>query len=165
MKLEVGQQAPLFCLPNQENEQVCLENFKGKWVVVYFYPKDNTSGCTKEAIDFTERKKDFEQLGVEIIGISKDSIESHQKFIKKHNLGIILLSDTTKEVHKAYGAWGEKKMYGKVSEGTIRSTFVIDPEGKIAAAWYNVKVHQKRKSGIVKHVDVVYDKVKELMGK
>ncbi len=165
MKLEIGQQAPDFCLPETNGKEICLKDLKNKWVVVYFYPKDNTSGCTKEAIDFTERKKDFDNLQVEIIGISKDSTDSHNKFVKKHNLGITLLSDTDKEVHKAYGAWGIKKMYGKESEGTIRSTFIIDPEGKIAHAWYNVKVHQKRKNGIVKHVDIVYEKIKELMGR
>ena len=164
MKLEIGQKAPEFCLPETSGNEVCLKDYKGKWVVVYFYPKDNTSGCTKEAIDFTEKKPEFDKFGVEIIGISKDTVESHNKFVQKHNLGIKLLSDTEKEVHKAYGAWGIKKQYGKETEGTIRSTFLIDPDGNIAYAWYNVKVHQKRKDGVVKHVDKVLEKVNELIG-
>ena len=162
MKLEPGQKAPEFCLPETNGKQVCLNDYKGKWVVVYFYPKDNTSGCTKEAIDFTELKPEFDKLGVEILGISKDTVESHGKFVQKHNLGIKLLSDVDKEVHKAYGAWGIKKQYGKETEGTIRSTFLIDPEGNIAYAWNNVKVHQKRKDGVVKHVEKVLEKVKEV---
>ncbi len=161
--MEVGQKAPEFCLPDQNGQQVCLSDFKGKWIVLYFYPKDNTSGCTKEAIDFTELKPEFDKLGAVIIGISKDSVQSHQKFVQKYNLGINLLSDESKEVLKAYGAWGEKKQYGKITEGTIRSTFIIDPEGNIAYKWKNVKVRQKRKSGEVKHAQVVLEKLKELM--
>ncbi len=161
--LEVGQKAPEFCLPDTNGNKVCLKDFRGKWVVVYFYPKDNTSGCTKEAQDFTELKGEYDNLGVVVMGISKDSVQSHQKFVAKHNLGITLLSDPDKEVLKAYGAWGIKKQYGKETEGTIRSTFIVDPEGNIAYRWYNVKVRQKRKSGEVKHAQIVLDKVKELM--
>ncbi len=161
--MEIGQKAPEFCLPDQNGQQVCLNDFKGKWIVLYFYPKDNTSGCTKEAIDFTELKPEFDKLGAVIIGISKDSVQSHQKFVQKYNLGINLLSDESREVLKAYGAWGEKKQYGKVTEGTIRSTFIIDPQGNIAYKWKNVKVRQKRKSGEVKHAQVVLEKLKELM--
>ncbi len=160
--IEIGQKAPEFCLPDQNEKEVCLKDFSGKWVVVYFYPKDNTSGCTKEAIDFTEFKSEFDKLGAEIIGISKDSVASHQRFVEKHNLGITLLSDESKEVLKAYGAWGEKKNYGKVTEGTIRSTFIIDPEGIVRYKWNNVKVRQKRKTGEVKHVEKVLEKLKEL---
>ena len=164
MKLENGTKAPEFCLPETSGKEVCLNDYKGKWVVVYFYPKDNTSGCTKEAIDFTERRADFEKEDAVIIGISKDSVASHNKFVQKHNLGILLLSDESKEVHKAYGAWGLKKQYGKETEGTIRSTFLIDPDGNVAYSWYNVKVHQKRKDGVIKHVDKVYEILKELKG-
>ncbi len=163
--LEIGQKAPEFCLPDTNGQEVCLKDFNGKWVVLYFYPKDNTSGCTKEAIDFTELKNEFEKLGAQIIGISKDSQQSHQKFVQKYNLGITLLSDTEKQVHRAYGAWGLKKQYGKETEGTIRSTFIIDPQGNIVHTWYNVKVRQKRKSGEVKHAEIVLNKLKELMGK
>ncbi len=162
--VEIGQKAPEFCLPDTYGNEVCLKDFAGKWVILYFYPKDNTSGCTKEAVDFTERKADFEKEGAVIIGISKDKPESHQKFVQKHNLGITLLSDVEKEVHKAYGAWGEKKNYGKITEGTIRSTFIIDDKGIVRYKWHNVKVRQKRKSGEIKHVDVVFDKLKELKG-
>ena len=135
----------------------------GRWVIVYFYAKDNTSGCTKEALDFTELKPQFDKLNVSLLSISRDSVLSHQKFIDKHNLGIILLSDPDKEVLCAYGAWGLKKQYGKETEGTIRSTFIIDPEGNIAYRLYNVKVRQKRKNGEVKHAQVVLEKLKELM--
>ncbi len=162
MAIEVGKKAPEFCLPDTFGNTICLNDYKGKWVVLYFYPKDNTSGCTKEAVDFTMLKKDFEQLDAVILGVSKDKPESHKKFIEKHNLGITLLSDENKEVLKAYGAWGEKKNYGKITEGTIRSTFLIDPEGIIKYIWKNVKVHQKRKTGIVKHAEVVLQKLKEL---
>ena len=162
--VEIGQKAPEFCLPDTNGNEVCLKDYHGKWVVVYFYPKDNTSGCTKEAQDFTELKGEFDKLGAVVLGISKDSVQSHQKFVAKHNLGITLLSDPDKEVHKAYGAWGLKKQYGKETEGTIRSTFIVDPDGNIAHTWYNVKVRQKRKSGEVKHAQVVLEKLKELMG-
>ncbi len=163
--MEVGQKAPNFCLPDQNEKQVCLDDFRGKWVVLYFYPKDNTSGCTKEAVDFTGLKPEFDKLGAVIIGISKDSVASHQKFVAKYDLGIKLLSDESKEVLKAYGAWGEKKQYGKITEGTIRSTFLIDPEGNIAYKWKNVRVRQKRKTGEVKHAEKVLEKLKELMDK
>ncbi len=163
--IETGQKAPEFCLPDQGGNNVCLSDFKGKWVVLYFYPKDNTSGCTKEAIDFTELKDEFDKEDAIVLGISKDSVASHQRFIEKHNLGITLLSDENKEVLKAYGAWGEKKNYGKVTEGTIRSTFIIDPEGNVAYSWRNVKVRQKRKTGEVKHAQVVLEKLRELKGK
>jgi len=161
--LEIGMKAPEFCLLDTRENLVCLKDFIGKWIVLYFYPKDNTSGCTKEAVDFTEKKIEFEQLGAVIIGISKDSIQSHQKFVSKYNIGITLLSDPDKKVLRAYGAWGLKKQYGKETEGTIRSTFIIDPNGNIAYKWYNVKVRQKRKSGEVKHVEIVLEKLKELM--
>jgi len=162
--MEIGDNIIDFCLPDNENKNFCLKDFSKKWVVVYFYPKDNTSGCTKEAIDFTEKKHDFAQKNAEIIGISPDKQESHTKFIIKHNLGILLLSDTEKEVMKNYGAWGLKKNYGKEYEGVIRSTFLINPEGKIAYKWKNVKVQQKRKDGIVKHADKVFEKLVDLQG-
>lgn len=160
--MENTEKAFEFCLPTGENKDYCLKDYFGKWVVLYFYPKDNTSGCTKEAIDFTEKKYDFAEKNAEIIGISPDKQESHAKFIVKHNLGIILLSDTDKEVMKAYGTWGMKKNYGKEYEGVIRSTFLINPEGNIVYSWKNVKVQQKRKAGIVKHADIVFEKLVEL---
>ena len=132
--------APEFCLPDAEGNEHCLSDFRGKWVVLYFYPKDNTSGCTKEAIGFTERKNDFENEGAVIIGISKDSPKSHARFIEKHGLDILLLSDEDHSVIERYGAWGKKKLYGKEHWGTVRSTFLIDPEGKIVREWRKVKV-------------------------
>ena len=160
--LEIGNIVPNFVLKDNNSNNVSLSDFKGKWVILYFYPKDNTSGCTKEACDFTEHKIDYSKLNAEILGVSPDSTESHQKFIKKHKLGITLLSDTEKEVMKTYGAWGLKKNYGREYEGVIRSTFLISPDQKVAALWSNVKVRVKRKSGEVKHVEIVKDKLTEL---
>ena len=160
--LAVGDQAPAFSLPDENGKMVSLSDYAGKWLVLYFYPKDNTSGCTKEACDFTESKDDFSGLNAEVVGISRDNAERHQNFILKHNLGITLLSDPEHLVHEAYGAWGLKKNYGKESMGVIRSTFIISPEGKIAALWYKVKVRVKRKSGEVKHADKVREKLAEL---
>ena len=127
-----------FCLPNQDGKDICLSDFKGKWVVVYFYPKDDTPGCTIEANDFTKKAKNFEKLNAKILGISGDSKESHCKFIDKYNLKIDLLSDIDKKVLKQFGAWGKKKLYGKEYEGIIRSTFLISPKGEIAHEWKSV---------------------------
>jgi peroxiredoxin Q/BCP len=160
--MEINDKAYEFCLKDYNEQEHCLKNFSGKWIVLYFYPKDNTSGCTKEATDFTEQKNDFEKNNAVIIGISPDKPESHSKFIKKYNLGIILLSDTQKEIMKKYGAWGLKKNYGKEYEGVIRSTFIINPDLKIAYKWHNVKVRQKRKSGTIKHSQIVLNKLLEL---
>ncbi len=160
--IKVGTKAPHFSLKNQDNKEVLLKDNKGKWVVLYFYPKDNTSGCTKEACDFTELVEDYKKLNAVIIGVSPDSTESHSRFIEKQNLGITLLSDPDKKIHKAYGAWGMKKNYGKEYEGVIRSTYIISPEGKIAETWNKVKVRVKRKDGETHHVDVVKERLKEL---
>ncbi|HJO91857.1 MAG TPA: peroxiredoxin [Victivallales bacterium] len=160
--LKIGDKAVQFELKNQRNETVNLKNYCGKWVVLYFYPRDNTPGCTKEACDFTDSINDFADLSAEIIGISPDSPESHVKFINKYDLKVQLLCDITKEVMKDYGAWGEKNMYGKITECVIRSTFIIDPEGKVAASWSKVKVRVKRKSGEVRHSDIVREKLLEL---
>lgn len=144
-----------FCLEGIDEEgkekKFCLSDFKGKKVVLYFYPKDNTPGCTQEACDFRDNFNRLSSMGVVVIGVSPDSVESHKKFKAKHNLNFILLSDPSKEVAKLYGAYGEKKMYGKVTEGIIRSTFIIDEEQNIVKAWKNVKVNG--------HVDAV---IKEL---
>jgi peroxiredoxin Q/BCP len=138
--LEIGDKAPEFCLPNQDNEEVCLRDFKGGWVVLYFYPKDNTPGCTTEACDFTEALPDFTDLGATILGVSPDSVKKHQNFIAKKDLGITLLSDEAKEVLQSYGVWQLKKNYGREYMGVVRSTFLIDPDGKIAAAWPKTRV-------------------------
>ncbi|WP_457597770.1 thioredoxin-dependent thiol peroxidase [Hydrogenimonas sp.] len=152
--VEVGRKAPEFCLPNQDTIEICLRDLKGKWVVLYFYPKDLTPGCTTEACDFTEAMPDFEGLNAVILGVSPDSPEKHRKFIEKKGLKITLLSDEEKEVLKAYGAWGPKKLYGKEYEGVIRSTFLIDPEGNIAAVWPKVRVKG--------HVEAVREKLESL---
>jgi len=142
--ITAGTEAPDFCLENQDDKEVSLKDNKGKWIVLYFYPKDNTSKCTKEACDFTESLEDYKKLNATVLGVSPDSTESHRYFIEKQNLGITLLSDPDKKVYKVYGAWGMKKNYGKEYEGVIRSTFIISPEGKIAEAWSKVKVRVKR---------------------
>ncbi len=145
--------APDFCLPDANGEEHCLKDFRGKWIVLYFYPKDNTSGCTREAKEFTEKKEEFEKLGAVIIGISKDSPKSHARFIEKHNLKILLLSDENHEVIEKYGAWGKKKNYGREYFGTIRSTFLINPDGEIVREWKKVKV--------AGHVDEVLNALRE----
>jgi len=153
-KLSIGDPAPNFCLPDQDGEEVCLKDFRGKWVILYFYPKDNTPGCTLEAKDFTEHLEEFQKLDAVILGVSKDSVKSHKRFVEKHGLKITLLSDPEHKVIEEYGAWGLKKRYGKESYGTIRSTFIINPEGKISAIWYNVRVKG--------HVEEVKKKLEEL---
>ena len=138
--LEKGTEAPNFSLPNSDNIEISLNSFRGNWVVLYFYPKDNTPGCTTEACDFSNEFQEFQKLGATIIGISPDSPERHKKFIEKHSLTITLLSDEDREVLKRYGAWGLKKNFGKEYEGVIRSTYLISPDGKIAYSWKNVRV-------------------------
>jgi len=140
VELKVGEDAPEFCLPDKDNETVCLKDFKGKYVIVYFYPKDNTPGCTTEAIGFTGILSELQKLNADVIGISADSPESHAKFIEKKNLKITLLSDQEKQVIKAYGKWGKKSFRGKEYIGVSRSTFLINPDGKIAHIWAKVSV-------------------------
>jgi len=154
--LEIGNKAPDFCLPNQDSEEVCLRDLQGSWVVLYFYPKDNTPGCTTEALDFTALKSEFEKLGATILGISPDSIKRHCNFIEKKNLKITLLSDEEKEVAQKYGVWQLKKMYGKEYMGIVRSTFLINQDGEIAYIWSKVKVKG--------HAQEVLEKLKELKG-
>ena len=139
-KLKIGDKAPEFCLPDAKNKRVCLKDFRGKWLVLYFYPKDNTSGCTKEAIDFTSYVKDFRKMNAAVVGVSPDSVKSHVGFIGKHGLKIILLSDPEHEVLKKYGVWQKKSMYGREYYGVVRTTFVIDPNGRIKQKWEKVKV-------------------------
>ena len=138
--LKVGEVAPDFVLKDADGRDVRLSDFRGKWVVLYFYPKDNTPGCTREAVSFTELAEEFERLGAVVIGISPDPPERHTRFIRKHKLKVRLLSDTEKEVLKAYGAWGRKRRYGREYEGVIRSTYLIDPQGRVAHVWPKVKV-------------------------
>jgi peroxiredoxin Q/BCP len=148
--LNEGDLAPQFCLPNEENINICIDEFKGKWVVLYFYPKDNTPGCTTEACDFTASFDDFKNLDAIIVGISPDSPQKHVKFIKKYQLKHILLSDIEHEILEKYGVWRKKTLYGNSFLGVIRSTFLIDPDGKLAKIWSKVKV--KGHAGEVKEV-------------
>lgn len=138
--LQVGDIAPEFCLPNQDDIEICSRDLKGKWVVLYFYPKDNTPGCTTEACDFTAVNEEFENLDAIILGVSPDSTKMHRSFIQKQHLGITLLADTTTQTAQNYGVWQMKKMCGKEYMGIVRSTFIITPEGTIGALWSNVKV-------------------------
>ena len=137
--------APDFCLPDSAKKDHCLKEYKGKWVVVYFYPKDNTPGCTLEAIDFSRLKAEFIKKKAVILGISKDSCESHQKFVDRQGLTITLLSDADHKVQEKYGIWRPKVFMGREFLGTVRSTFLIDPKGKIARIWdpVSVKGHAK----------------------
>jgi peroxiredoxin Q/BCP len=138
--IEVGDAAPEFCLPASDEREVCLNSYLGKWVVLYFYPKDNTSGCTHEAMDFTAALDDFHTLGADVLGISRDSPASHRKFAEKHGLKVKLLTDSDHKVMEAYGVWSLKKMYGREGYGVVRSTFLIDPDGHIAHIWQSVNV-------------------------
>lgn len=139
MLLEAGSKAPDFALPNQDGQEVKLSDFAGQKVVVYFYPKDSTPGCTRQACAFAAAYEEFTRLGVPVIGISKDSVKSHQNFIAKQNLPFLLLSDPDRQAIEAYGVWQEKKLYGKVSMGVVRSTFVIDENGVIEKVYPKVK--------------------------
>lgn len=138
-KLNTGDVAPTFDLPDEHGNRVSLADHAGRRVVVYFYPRDDTPGCTKEACQFTDLFADFSGIGVEVLGISADSAAAHQKFRAKYDLKITLLTDADHSVMEAYGAWGEKKNYGKSYMGIIRSTFLIGADGRIEHAWYNVR--------------------------
>ncbi len=140
MMLEIGTEVPDFCLPNQDEEEICLRDIKGRWIVLYFYPKDNTPGCTTEACDFTDALPDFEGLSAIVLGVSPDSPKKHRNFIEKKELKITLLADEEKELCKTFGVWQLKKNYGREYMGVVRSTFLINPDGKIAAKWEKVRV-------------------------
>ena len=137
--LEVGMKAPDFTLPDKDGHQVSLSDFKGKKVVLYFYPKDNTPGCTRQACAFAQNYSAFEEKGVVVIGVSKDSVASHVKFAEKHQLPFILLSDPELVAIQGYDVWKEKKLYGKVSMGVVRTTYIIDEEGIIEKVMPKVK--------------------------
>ena len=147
-------QAPDFCLADQDNQATCLKEYKGSWVVLYFYPKDNTPGCTLEAKGFSYKEDDFKTLNAKVIGISPDSCESHKKFQNKHDLTVTLLSDAEHKVLQQYDVWKPKKLYGKEFLGVIRTTFILDPEGKIRHVWNKVKVPG--------HIDEVITKLKNI---
>ena len=137
--LETGTKAPDFTLPDQNGDMHSLSDYLGKKVILYFYPKDNTSGCTKQACGFADRYPQFKEKGAVILGVSKDSVASHKKFEEKYGLPFTLLSDTELDVIKAYDVWKEKKNYGKVSMGVVRTTYLIDEKGYIVKAMDKVK--------------------------
>lgn len=137
--LEIGTKAPEFILPDKDGNTVSLTDFAGKKVVLYFYPKDNTPGCTRQACAFAGAYQEFKKINAVVIGISRDSVASHQKFAEKYGLPFILLSDPELTAIQAYGVWQEKKLYGKVSMGVVRSTFVIDENGMIEKVMPKVK--------------------------
>jgi len=154
--IDEGKKAPDFTLPSDGGEKIKLSSLKGAPVVLYFYPKDDTSGCTKEAIAFTELLPQFTEIGATIVGISPDSAVAHDKFIAKHNLGVRLAADEDKKVSEKYGVWVEKSMYGRKYMGVERTTFLIDAQGKVAKVWRKVKVPG--------HADAVLEAARELAG-
>jgi peroxiredoxin Q/BCP len=146
--------APTFCLFNQNDEKVCLKDFIKKWVILYFYPKDNSKTCTLEALSFTENIKRLQEMDSVVIGVSPDSVKSHKNFAHKHNLDLVLLSDTEHKVLNQYNVWKKKKMYGREYMGVERSTFLINPEGYIEQEWTKVRIKG--------HVEEVKKKLIEL---
>lgn len=152
--MNIGDQFPDFTLPRDGGETMSLNDFAGSKLVIFLYPKDNTSGCTKESIEFTAKLDEFEKLNTKIVGLSKDSAASHDKFIKKHDLGMALLSDEAGELIETLGCWVEKNMYGKKFMGIVRATFLIDETGEILQIWNKAKVKG--------HVDAVLEAVKAI---
>lgn len=138
-KLVTGDKAPDFSLPDQDDSVVSLADYAGRRVIVYFYPADDTPGCTKEACQFNERLEDFSGAGIEILGISPDKAAVHRRFREQYSLEVRLLTDADHAVMESFGAWGEKTLYGRTSVGVIRSTFLVGADGLIEQAWYNVK--------------------------
>lgn len=136
---EIGSSAPAFSLPDQNGNRIDLASLKGRWAVIYFYPRDDTPGCTREACSFRDNFGALQAVGATVLGVSGDSEASHQKFAAKYELPFTLLIDTGNEMAKAYGAWGTKKNYGKTYEGIIRSTVVLNPDGAVSRAWPKVK--------------------------
>ena len=153
--MNIGDTAPDFTLPSNNDGEVSLSALKGNIVIIYFYPKDMTPGCTTEAIAFSSHRKDFDALGAKIIGISKDTPARHDKFIAKHDLTITLASDEDGKMMEDYGVWVLKKLYGREYMGIERSTFLIDAEGKIAEIWRKVRVKN--------HVEAVLERTRELV--
>ena len=154
--LEIGDAIPSFCLPNQDEEEICFRDIKGRWAVIYFYPKDNTPGCTTEACDFTVALPDFTGLEAIILGVSPDSPKKHRNFIEKKELKITLLADEDKSLCKSFGMWQLKKFMGREYMGVVRSTFIVAPDGTLAYKWEKVKVKG--------HVQEVKEKLMELQG-
>ena len=140
--IKIDDKAPEFCLPNQDDVEICLRDLKGKWVVLYFYPRDNTPGCTTEACEFTEAAPDFSNLDAIILGVSADSTKKHRNFIEKKDLGITLLSDESTDMMQEYGVWQLKKNYGKEYMGIVRTTLIINPDGIVKAVFPKVRVKE-----------------------
>ena len=159
--LKIGNKAPEFCIPNQDEVEICLRDLKGKWIVLYFYPRDNTPGCSTQACDFTIQEPEFDDIDAVILGVSPDSPKKHRNFITKKELSITLLSDEQKDICKAYGVWQPKKMCGKEYMGVVRSTFIINPDGEISAIWDKVRVRRKKKVDGVQVEFLHVDDVKE----
>lgn len=153
-ELNIGDIAPAFTLPRDDGGQVSLTDYAGQSVVLYFYPRDDTPGCTKEAIGFTEMAAEFAAANTVVIGASKDSVQKHDKFREKHSLGVVLVSDEESDLCETYGVWVEKNMYGRTYMGIERATFLIGPDGKIAQIWRKVKVPG--------HVEAVLEAVRAL---
>jgi len=152
--LEVGDSVEDFCVPNQDEEEICFRDIRGRWIVLYFYPRDNTPGCTTEACAFTDALPDFTELDAIVLGVSPDSPQKHRNFIEKKSLKITLLADEDKSLCNQFGVWQLKKFMGRESMGVVRSTFLIDPDGKIASIWTKVRVKG--------HVEAVKEKLEEL---
>lgn len=165
--LEVGSIAPDFCAANQDDVEICLRDIKGKWIILYFYPRDLTPGCIIQACDFTAQEDLFDDLDAYILGVSADSPKKHRSFIEKKDLSITLLADENKVMCEAYGVWQLKKFMGKENMGIVRTTFIINPDGKIAAMWEKVQVRKKdRKTKIeTLHVDEVRETLTQLQNK
>jgi len=151
---KIGDKAPAFCIPNQDEVEICLRDLAGKWIVLYFYPKDNTPGCSTQACDFTQQEPLFDDMDAVILGISANTPKQHRNFVEKKDVGITLLSDEDKTICKFYGVWQLKKMYGREYMGVVRSTYIINPDGKIASVWEKVRVKG--------HIEAVKEKLKEI---
>jgi peroxiredoxin Q/BCP len=154
--LEVGNKAPDFTIPNQDGKPINLEKLSGKWTVIYFYPRDDTPGCTIEANEFTELYSEFQDNDAVVIGVSPDNEAKHCKFIDKYDLKVELLADTEKTMLSDYGVWKEKSMYGKTYMGVVRTTYLINPDGNISEAWPNVKAKG--------HAEAVLNRLIDLKG-
>ena len=167
--LKRGEIAPSFCAANQDDVEICSRDLQGKWIVLYFYPKDLTPGCTTQACDFTDKHSSFDDLDAVILGVSPDDTTKHRKFIDSKDLTITLLSDTSKKMCEDFGVWQLKKFMGKEFMGVVRTTFIIDPDGKLAAIWPKVSVRKKKsvkgEKIEVLHVDEVKEKLQELQSK
>ena len=155
-ELAIGDKVPEFAMPNQKGEIIKLENLIGKWSVIYFYPRDDTPGCTIEAKEFSELSSKFEENGASIYGVSPDTEAKHCKFIEKHGLKVELLADTENTMLADYGVWQEKQMYGKTYMGVVRTTYLVDPDRNIAEAWTKVKAKG--------HAEAVLERLVELKG-